>query len=101
MSWWPQRNSRAKSFLLGTRAIRHQWGGSVLTEMVNAWMFGSLEELAAYESRIGAVTACSLKAVATRYLNPDLRVEAIIRGVETEPSPVTHISAEPHDAVGL
>jgi zinc protease len=72
--------SRAQMYALGTHAIRQQSGAAVLGEMADAWMFGTLRELPDYERRVRAVTAEGIRAAARRYLDPDRRVEGIVRG---------------------
>jgi zinc protease len=72
---------RAQEYAVGSHAIRQQSGGSVLGDIVDAWMHGTgLEELGEYEQRIRSVTAADLRAVARRYFDETLRVEGIVRG---------------------
>ncbi len=72
---------RAKTYAIGTHAIRLQSGGAVLGEMVDAWLFGSgLGELDAVEDRVRAVTAEDILAVAREYFDESRRVEGIVRG---------------------
>lgn len=72
--------TRAQTYATGTHAIRQQSGAAVLGEVVDAWLFGRLDELPAYEERIRAVRRERLREVARRYLAPELRVEGIVRG---------------------
>ena len=72
---------RAKTYAIGTHAIRQQSGGAVLGEMVDAWMFGTLRELDEYERRIRAVTARGIRDTARQYFDAARRVEGIVRGV--------------------
>ena len=72
---------RAKTYALGVHAIRQQSGGAVLSEMVDAWLFGSLGELTEYEQRVRAVTAEGVRDTARRYVDDSRRVEGIVRGV--------------------
>jgi zinc protease len=72
--------TRAQTYATGTHAIRQQSGAAVLGEVVDAWLFGRLDELRAYEDRIRAVTRERLRDVARRHLAPELRVEGIVRG---------------------
>jgi zinc protease len=72
---------RAKVFTLGTHAIAQQNGGTVLAEMIDAWLFGEgLDELEQFETRIRGVTAERMQDVALRYFDPTRRVEGIVRG---------------------
>lgn len=72
--------ARAQTYAIGVHQIRLQSGGSVLGEVVDAWMFGSLSELDDVEARIRAVTLADVRRVAKRYFDPELRVEAVVRG---------------------
>lgn len=77
----PEELARAQTYAVGTHQIRQQSGGAVLGEMVDAWMFGALQELDEYESRVRAVTAEGIRVTAHKYLDPRRRVEGIVRGV--------------------
>jgi zinc protease len=73
---------RAKTYTVGTRAIRQESGAAVLGDLVDAWLYGSgLAELAEQDARVLAVTAADIRRVAQRYFVEDRRVEGIIRGV--------------------
>jgi zinc protease len=74
--------AQAKTYAIGTHAIRQQSGGSVLADVVDAYMFGGLHELSEYEIRVQAVTAQQMQAVAREYFDADRRVEGIVRGTE-------------------
>ncbi len=75
--------ARASQYAIGTNAIRQESGGSLLGEMLDAWLFGSgLQELEEYDSRIAAVTPGEILAVAREFFDPELRVEGIVRGRE-------------------
>jgi zinc protease len=71
---------RAQTYAIGVHQIRLQSGGSVLGEVVDAWMFGSLRELDDIEPRIRAVTLADVRRVAKQYFDPVVRVEAVVRG---------------------
>ena len=72
---------RAQEYAIGTHAIRQQSGGSVLGDIVDAWLHGpGLSELGEYESRIRALTPADLMVVAQRYFDEGIRVEGIVRG---------------------
>jgi zinc protease len=73
--------SRATRYALGAHAISQQSGATVLAELLDAWLFGEgLEELEVFESRIAAVTADDIQSYALAALNPERRVEGIVRG---------------------
>lgn len=72
---------RAQTYAIGVHQIRQQSGGAVLGEIVDAWLFGSLQELEEFEERVRAVNVAAIRATARRYLDPDRRVEGIVRGV--------------------
>jgi zinc protease len=75
---------QAQTYALGVHAIGQQSGGAVLGEMVDAWMFGRLAELAEFDARVRAVTASEMQAIARAYFDESRRVEGIIRGVGRE-----------------
>jgi zinc protease len=73
---------QAKSYALGTHAIRQQSGGAVLSDLVDAWLVGTgLEELDAFEERVRGVSAREMRALAERYFDEGRLVEGIVRGV--------------------
>jgi zinc protease len=72
---------QAQTYAVGVHAIRQQSGGAVLSDMVDAWMFGSLGELREFDTRIRAVTAEEMRRVAITHFDEQRRVEGVIRGV--------------------
>ena len=72
---------RAQTYAVGTHAIRQQSGGAVLADLVDAFLFGALSEIAEYDTRVKAVTAQSMQSVAAEYFDQSRRVEGIVRGV--------------------
>jgi len=78
----PDELQQAKSYALGTHAIRQQSGGAVLSDLVEAWLLGTgLEELDAFEERVSRVTASEMRALAQRYFDESRLVEGIVRGI--------------------
>lgn len=74
--------SQAKEYVVGSHAISQESGGSLLGEMLEAWMFGAgLSELDSYVTKVRAVTATEMQKVAEQYFNPGRRVEGVVRGV--------------------
>jgi zinc protease len=73
--------ARAKRYAIGSHAIRQESGGSVLAEMLDAFMYGSgLGEIERFNSAIEAVTADDILALAGEYFDPSRRVEGVVRG---------------------
>jgi zinc protease len=72
---------QAQTYAIGTHAIRQQSGGAVLGDMVDAYLFGELRELAEFDNRVRAVTAAEMQVVARTYFDEGRRVEGLIRGV--------------------
>jgi zinc protease len=72
---------RAQTYAIGVYAIQQQSGGSVLSDVIDAWLFGQLRDLERFEERVRAVTTDRMQRVAQRYFDPDRRVEGIVRGV--------------------
>jgi zinc protease len=72
---------RAARYAIGSHDIALQSGSTVLAEMLDAWLFGEgLEELGEFESRVSAVTAADIQAWANKALDPERRVEGVVRG---------------------
>jgi zinc protease len=71
---------RARTYAIGAHQIRMQSGASVLGEVVDCWLFGTLAELDESEARLNAVTRDDIQRAAQRYFDPAVRVEAIVRG---------------------
>jgi zinc protease len=71
---------QAQTYAIGVHAIRQQSGAAVLGDMVDAWLFGRLGELAEYDARVRAVTAEEMRRIARAYFDEERRVEGIIRG---------------------
>jgi len=77
----PEELERARRYLLGMHDIRQERGGAVLSDMVDAWLFGtSLRELDEFDARIGSVTAADLRQLALTYFDPMRIVEGVVRG---------------------
>jgi zinc protease len=73
--------AQAKTYMLGSWAIRRENAAHVLGDIADAWLFGTgLHELADYEMRVRAVTAQDMLALARKYFDPARRVEGIVRG---------------------
>ncbi|HEY7394941.1 MAG TPA: pitrilysin family protein [Gemmatimonadaceae bacterium] len=72
--------TRAKRYAIGTHAIRQQSGGAVLSDMVDAFLFGTLTDLAEYDACVEEVTAESMRALAEECFDQSRRVEGIVRG---------------------
>jgi zinc protease len=73
---------RAKRYAIGSHAIRQESGGAVLSEMLDAFMYGSgLGEIERFDSSIEAVTADDILALAREFFDSSRRVEGIVRGV--------------------
>ena len=76
----PKELEQAQTYAIGVHAIRQQSSAALMGELVDAYLFGQLGELAEFESRVRAVTAEEMRAVARRYFDPERRVEGIVRG---------------------
>ncbi|MDQ6828368.1 MAG: insulinase family protein [Gemmatimonadota bacterium] len=72
--------TRAKQYSIGTHAISQQSGGSVLGDLLDAWLFGRLGELEEFETRVLAVTADDLLQLARRYFDESRLVTGVVRG---------------------
>lgn len=74
--------AQAKTFALGSHAIRREAAANVMADLADAWLYGeSLAEIDEHEARIRAVTADHVLAVARASFDANRRVEGTIRGV--------------------
>ncbi|MHB1298278.1 MAG: M16 family metallopeptidase [Gemmatimonadaceae bacterium] len=71
---------RARTFAVGSWQIRQSSGASVLADLADAWLNGSLEELHRYPADLAAVTPARMRELARRWFDPSRRVEGIVRG---------------------
>jgi zinc protease len=76
----PEELERAQTYAIGVYAIQQQSGGSVLSDVIDTWLFGELRDLELFDDRIRAVTAEQMQRVADRYFDPERRVEGVVRG---------------------
>jgi zinc protease len=75
---------RAISYLAGQAQVQRQTAAAVAGEVVESWLMGTgLEELADPAAGFKSVTAEAVWNLARRYLDPELRVEGIVRGRPT------------------
>ena len=73
--------SQAKTYALGTWAIRRESASTVMGDIADAWLFGrSLTELSEYEDRVKSVTAAQMLQLARAHFDADRRVEGVVRG---------------------
>jgi zinc protease len=72
---------QAKTYALGSWAIRRESAANVMGDIADAWLFGSsLAELADYEDRVRGVTPLEMQRLAVQYFDPTRRVEGVVRG---------------------
>jgi zinc protease len=71
---------RARTYALGTWQIRQASGAAVLADLADAWLHGTLAELASYPQDLAAVTPRRMRELARQWFDPSRRVEGIVRG---------------------
>jgi zinc protease len=71
---------RARTYALGTWAIRQESGGAVMGDIADAWLFGTLDELRDFERCVRSVSVADLQAVASDFLDPARGVVGAVRG---------------------
>jgi zinc protease len=79
----PEELQRAQEYAVGTYAIRQASGAAVLGDAIDAWLFGTLEDLARYEERVRGVTPEAVQSLAQKWFDPDRLVQGIVRGTAT------------------
>ena len=73
--------SRAANYLVGQTEVSRQSAASLAGEMLDAWLHGAgLEELVDPAAPYRAVRPEDVQEVAARYLDPEARVEGVVRG---------------------
>jgi zinc protease len=72
--------ARARTYAIGAWQIRQSSGAAVLSELADAWLHGSLADLARYPQDLAAVTPTRMHAAARRWFVPERRVEGVVRG---------------------
>jgi zinc protease len=75
--------ARAKAYALGSLAIRQQSTSAVLSDIVDAWLFESLDELEKEPEEIAALTARDLQRVAEKSFGDGRGVWGVVRGRST------------------
>ncbi|MGK2935082.1 MAG: M16 family metallopeptidase, partial [Gemmatimonadaceae bacterium] len=71
---------RAKEYAVGTRVIRRESNAALLSEMIEAWLFGRLAESAEFEGKIRSVTRKQVRRLAAACFDPGRRAEGVVRG---------------------
>lgn len=72
---------RARRYLIGTHAIGLQTASAVMSELVDAWMFGdALHAPDVTSAHIAAVTPSDILTLAQRYFDPSRVMEGVVRG---------------------
>ncbi|QJR34216.1 M16 family metallopeptidase [Gemmatimonas groenlandica] len=72
---------RARRYLIGTHAIAQQSGGSVLGDLVDAWLFGEgLHERHEVVDRLAAVQGADVLRMARASFDPSRVAEGVVRG---------------------
>jgi zinc protease len=73
--------TRAANYLVGQTEVSRQSAASLAGEMLDAWLHGAgLEELVDSAAPYRAVRSEDVQQVAARYLDPEARVEGVVRG---------------------
>ena len=72
---------RAQRYAIGTHAIHQESSAAVLSDVLDAWTFGTLAELGEYTQQVEAVTPERMLDVARKYFDPSRRVEGMVRGI--------------------
>jgi zinc protease len=77
----PEELGRAINYLAGQAQVRRQTAAAVAGEIAEAWLLGSgLSEIADPAEGIRAVSAPDVLALAVASLDPERRVEGVVRG---------------------
>lgn len=71
---------RARRYAVGAWQIRQAGGSAVLADLAEAYLWGSLEELARYPQDLARVTPEGMRALAAEWFDPARRIEGVVRG---------------------
>lgn len=72
---------RAQRYTIGTWQIHSQTNSAQLSDLMHAFLLGpGVREITEYEAHIRAVTPDAIRTAAQRYFDPELHVEAVVRG---------------------
>ena len=72
---------RAREYAIGTYAIRQQSGAAVLSDVLDAYLFGdTLDELTEHDARVRSVTSRDIQSLARRYFDDAKLVQGVVRG---------------------
>ncbi|CAN5677227.1 pitrilysin family protein [soil metagenome] len=71
---------RAQEYAVGSRVIRRESGGALLSDMLDAWLYGRLSELGEFDDRIRSVTRKQVRRLAAACFDPARRAEGVVRG---------------------
>ena len=71
---------RARRYAIGVWQIRQASGSAVLGAIAEAWLHGTLAEVARYPDDLARVTPTSLQEAAQHWFDASRRVEGIVRG---------------------
>ncbi len=72
--------ARARNYAAGLAEIRQQSGAAVASEILAAWTYGVLDELATVPERLRSVSAQDVARVSARVFDPERRAEYVVRG---------------------
>lgn len=78
----PEELARARQYAIGAWQIRQSSGAAVLSDVADAFLWGTLEDLARYPSDLAAVTPDAMRSLAARWFDPQRRVEGVVRGAK-------------------
>jgi zinc protease len=76
----PEELARARQYAIGAWQIRQSSGAAVLSDVADAFLWGTLEDLARYPDDLTAVTPERMRTLAARWFDPQRRVEGVVRG---------------------
>ena len=73
--------ARARQYAIGAWQIRQSSGAAVLSDLADAYLWGTLEDLERYPRDLASVTPARMQAAARKWFDPARRTEGIVRGV--------------------
>ena len=76
----PEELARARQYAIGAWQIRQSSGAAVLSDVADAFLWGTLEDLARYPANLAAVTPERMRKLAAQWFDPRRCAAGVVRG---------------------
>ncbi len=76
----PEELERARNYVAGTIEIAHQRGSSLAADILDAWMYGLIDEFHTDADKMRAVSVAEVTTLAQQTFHEHTRAEFVVRG---------------------